>query len=132
MFSLMAKMPKQAASSKMDTMGNVNFEINNFKQEGDKSLYQAWERSIDSNSNTDRLAAIVSKLDNLGRDMKKLKENVHAIQVGCQICEGPHPNKEFPLNEEVKGVEEVKYGKFGRLAPFNGSNGAKFCVGPPG
>ncbi|GKE59097.1 hypothetical protein Tco_1498282, partial [Tanacetum coccineum] len=87
--------------------------------------------SSSNNSNVDGLAAIVSKLDNLGRDMKKLKENVHAIQVGCQICKGPHLNKECPLNEEVKQLEEVKYGKFRRSAPFNGSNGAKFCVGAP-
>ncbi|GKC58369.1 hypothetical protein Tco_1085967, partial [Tanacetum coccineum] len=40
-------------------------------------------KNISSNSNTDGLTAIVSKLDNLGRNMKKLKENVHAIQVGC-------------------------------------------------
>ncbi|GKF12683.1 hypothetical protein Tco_0050609 [Tanacetum coccineum] len=71
-------------------------------------------RNISSSSNTDGLAAIVSKLDNLGRDMKKLKENVHAIQVGCQICEGPHLDKECPLNEEVKQVKEVNYGKFRR------------------
>ncbi|GKB78292.1 putative reverse transcriptase domain-containing protein, partial [Tanacetum coccineum] len=79
-------------------------DIYNFMQEIDESLYQAWERfnallSLSSRSNTDGLAAIVSKLDNLGRDMKKLKENVHAIQVGCQICEGPHLDKECPLNE---------------------------------
>nr|GEU29057.1 hypothetical protein [Tanacetum cinerariifolium] len=89
-------------------------------------------RNISSNSNTDELAAIVSKLDNLGRDMKKLKENVHAIQVGCQICEGPNLDKECPLNEEVKQLEEVKYGELGRSTPFNGSNEAKFCVGPLG
>ncbi|GJV23239.1 hypothetical protein Tco_1375934 [Tanacetum coccineum] len=93
-------------------------DIHNFKQESDESLYQAWERW--------------TKLDNLGRDMKKLKENVYAIQVGCQICEGPHLDKECPLNEEVKQVEEVKYGEFGRPTPFNGSNRAKFHVGPPG
>ncbi|GJX22949.1 putative reverse transcriptase domain-containing protein [Tanacetum coccineum] len=63
--------------------------------------------------------------------MKKLKENVHAIQVGCQICKGPHLDKECPLNEEVKGVEDVKYGEFRRPAPFNESNGAMFRVGPP-
>ncbi|GJU33133.1 hypothetical protein Tco_1176722 [Tanacetum coccineum] len=63
---------------------------------------------IQSNSNTDGLAAFVSKLDNLGRDMKKLKENILAIQVGCQICEGPHLDKECPLKEDVKHVEEVK------------------------
>ncbi|GKE66130.1 hypothetical protein Tco_1520291, partial [Tanacetum coccineum] len=124
-------------------------DIHNFKQEGDESLYQAWERyndllymchthdinshqkvnifykglstvnhqlldsqgpipgmtlaqalttiqimadhsqiwhngttsrKIGSSSSNDGLAALVNKLDNLGRDMKKLKESVHAIQ----------------------------------------------------
>ncbi|GJS48961.1 hypothetical protein Tco_0599082 [Tanacetum coccineum] len=151
-------------------------DIHNFKQEGDESLYQAWERyndmlykcpthdinnhqkvnifykglstmnrqlldsqgpilgmtpaqalttiqtmadhsqkwhdgttsrNIGSSSSKDGLAALVNKLDNLGRDMKKLKESVHAIQVGCQICEGPHLDKDCPLNEEVKQVEEI-------------------------
>ncbi|GKD74472.1 zinc knuckle CX2CX4HX4C containing protein [Tanacetum coccineum] len=102
-------------------------DIHNFKQEGDESLYQAWERS----SSKDGLAALVNKLDNLGRDMKKLKESVHAIQVGCQICEGPHLDKDCPLNEEVKQVKEVRYGEFRRTSPFNGNNGGKFHVGPP-
>ncbi|GJX46567.1 hypothetical protein Tco_0271757 [Tanacetum coccineum] len=123
-------------------------DIHNFKQEGDESLYQAWERyndllykcpthdinshqkvnifymglstmnrqlldsqgpipkmrpaealtaiqtmadhsqkwhdgttskNIESSSSKDGLVALVNKLDNLGRDMKKLKESVHAI-----------------------------------------------------
>ncbi|GJV62590.1 zinc knuckle CX2CX4HX4C containing protein [Tanacetum coccineum] len=87
-------------------------------------------RNIDSSSNTEGIVAIVSKLDNLGRDMKKLKENVHASQVGCQLCGGAHLDKECPLNEGVKSVEEVKYSEFRRSSPF--SNGAKYCVGPPG
>nr|GFB11976.1 hypothetical protein [Tanacetum cinerariifolium] len=107
-------------------------DIHNYKQKSDESLYQAKERNISSNSNADGLAVIVSKLDNLGRDMKKLKENVHAIKVGCQICEGTHIDKEYPLNKDVKQVEEVKYGEFRRPAPFNRINGAKFHVGPPG
>ncbi|GKA94824.1 hypothetical protein Tco_0816862 [Tanacetum coccineum] len=151
-------------------------DIHNFKQEGDESLYQAWERyndllykcpthdinshqkvnifykglstmnhqlldsqgpipqmrpaealtaiqtivdhsqkwhdsttsrNIKSSSSNDGLAALVKKLDNLGRDLKKLMESVHTIQVGCQICEGLHLDKDFPLNEEVKQVEEV-------------------------
>ncbi|GJR22111.1 hypothetical protein Tco_0970638 [Tanacetum coccineum] len=166
-------------------------DIHNFKQEGDESLYQAWERyndllykcpthdinsnqkvnifykglstmnrqlldsqgpiigmrpaqaltaiqtmadhsqkwhdgttsrSIRSSSSNDGLAALVNKLDNLGRDMKKLKESVHAIQVGCQICEGPHLDKDCLLNEEVKQVEEVRYGELGRTTPFNRNN----------
>ncbi|GJZ62660.1 reverse transcriptase domain-containing protein [Tanacetum coccineum] len=62
--------------------------------------------NIDSSSNSKGITAIVNKLDSLGRDMKKLKENVHAIQVGCQTCRGTHLDKECPLNEEVKSVEE--------------------------
>ncbi|GJU69422.1 putative reverse transcriptase domain-containing protein [Tanacetum coccineum] len=36
--------------------------------------------SIRSSSSNDGLAALVNKLDNLGRDIKKLKESVHVIQ----------------------------------------------------
>ncbi|GKC08823.1 cysteine-rich receptor-like protein kinase [Tanacetum coccineum] len=82
-------------------------------------------RIIGSSSSNNRLAALVNKLDNLGRDMKKLKESVHAIQVGCQICEGPHLDKDCPLNEEVKQVEEVRYGEFGRTTLFNRINGER-------
>ncbi|GJV31812.1 reverse transcriptase domain-containing protein [Tanacetum coccineum] len=89
-------------------------------------------RNIGSSSSKDGLDALVNKLDNLGRDIKKLKESVHAIQVRCQICEGPHLDKDCPLNEEVKQVEEVRYGEFGRTTPFNGNNRGKFRVGPPG
>ncbi|GKC63473.1 hypothetical protein Tco_1096071, partial [Tanacetum coccineum] len=89
-------------------------------------------RNFKSGSSKDELAALVNKLDNLGRDIKKLKESVHTIQIGCQICEGPYLDKDCPLNEEVKQVEVVRYGEFRQTTPFNGSNGGKFCVGPPG
>ncbi|GJT41845.1 hypothetical protein Tco_0941710 [Tanacetum coccineum] len=69
------------------------------------------QRSLSSRSNTDGLAAIVSKLDNLGRDMKKLKENVHAIQVGCQICEGPHFDKECPPGYYTRTDNRPPYGE---------------------
>ncbi|GJX93324.1 hypothetical protein Tco_0347910 [Tanacetum coccineum] len=106
-------------------------EIRNIKQEGVETLYQAWEcRKIESSSNSEGITAIVSKLDNLGQDMKNLKENVYAIQVGCQNYEGAHLDKDCLLNEEVKSVEEAKYGEFGRSLPF--SNGAKYRVSPPG
>ncbi|GJV85169.1 hypothetical protein Tco_1525067 [Tanacetum coccineum] len=80
-------------------------------------------RNIESSSSKDGLVALVNKLDNLRQDMKKLKESVHVIQVRCQICEGPHLNKDCPLNEEVKQVKEVIYGELGRTTPFNMSNG---------
>ncbi|GJV75470.1 hypothetical protein Tco_1507054 [Tanacetum coccineum] len=59
------------------------------------------------------IAAITNKLDSLRRDMKKLKENVHAIQVGCENYGGAHLNKECPLHEEVKGrIAETKKGEY--------------------
>nr|GEY28524.1 hypothetical protein [Tanacetum cinerariifolium] len=57
-------------------------------------------RNISSNSNNDELAATVR----------------------------PHLNKECPINEEVKQLEDVKYGEFGRSVPFNESIEAKFRV----
>nr|GEY02586.1 hypothetical protein [Tanacetum cinerariifolium] len=61
-------------------------------------------RNIESSSNFEGIAAIVSILQNLGQNMKKLNENVHAIQVGCQTCEGAQLDKDCPLNMEVKGI----------------------------
>ncbi|GKF80041.1 hypothetical protein Tco_0235609, partial [Tanacetum coccineum] len=83
-------------------------------------------RNIESSSNSKGIAAIVNKLENLGRDMKKLKENIHAIQVGCQICGGAHLDKDFSLNEEVKSVEEVKYKEFSRPFPNNNRDDGRF------
>ncbi|GKG49600.1 hypothetical protein Tco_0518374, partial [Tanacetum coccineum] len=64
--------------------------------------------------------------------MKKMKENMHAIQVGYEKCGGAHLNKECSLHEEVKSVEEVKYGEFWRPFPNKGGNGGRYRVGPPG
>ncbi|GJS02068.1 hypothetical protein Tco_0318576 [Tanacetum coccineum] len=35
---------------------------------------------------------------------------------------GPHLDKDCPLNDEVKQIEDVRYKKFGRTTPFNGNN----------
>ncbi|GJT63637.1 hypothetical protein Tco_1015117 [Tanacetum coccineum] len=48
-----------------------------------------------SNGSSDGIAAIANILDSLERDMKKLKENVHVIQVGCETCGGAHLDKEY-------------------------------------
>nr|GEV63331.1 hypothetical protein [Tanacetum cinerariifolium] len=40
---------------------------------------------LGKSNNSEGMAAIVSKVDNLGRDMKKLKENVHAIQLTKEV-----------------------------------------------
>ncbi|GJT87444.1 reverse transcriptase domain-containing protein [Tanacetum coccineum] len=46
------------------------------------------------------------------------------LMISIAIRRGAHLDKDCPLNEEVKSVEEAKYGEFGRPSPF--SNGAKY------
>ncbi|GJU49206.1 hypothetical protein Tco_1218761 [Tanacetum coccineum] len=156
-------------------------EINNFQQEPDKNLYQAWERfkeplmkcpqhylieiqevvlfyngldvptrqifdsrgAIPSKTAADAKVAIQemaeysqkwhnktsrtrsteasdgaiqAQLNNLGREIKKVNENVYAAQVGCEQCKGPHYTKDFPLKEDRKTLEEAYYTQFD--APF--------------
>ncbi|GJV02191.1 hypothetical protein Tco_1335760 [Tanacetum coccineum] len=102
--------------------GNVNFDIKRVTHDAVMlhvfpiTLIRAAKRSTSrrvSNDSSVGIATIINKLDSLGRDIKKLKENVHAIQVGCENCGGAHLNKEYPLNEEVKSVKKVKSGEFG-------------------
>jgi len=80
--------------------------------------------------NLDGIAAITSKTENLGRDMLKLRECVHAIQVGCESCRGGHLTKNCPLIDKDIKMEEVKYGE---NQPFQGNNrnGNGYRGGPP-
>ncbi|GJY53043.1 hypothetical protein Tco_0444707 [Tanacetum coccineum] len=94
-------------------------EINNFLQEPDKTLYQAWESFkelllkrpehylTEMQETSDGLAAIQAKLNNLGREIKKVNEKVYAAQVGYEQCKGPHQTKDCPLKEEGKTLEEA-------------------------
>ncbi|GJZ51009.1 putative transposase, mutator type, MULE transposase domain protein [Tanacetum coccineum] len=122
-------------------------EINNFQQELDENLYQAWERfkelmmkcpqhylteiqevvlfcnglDVSTRQNLDSrdgLAAIQAQLNNLGREIKKVNEKVYAAQVGCEQCKGPHYTKDYPLKEVGKTLEEAYYTQFG--ATFQG------------
>ncbi|GJR57608.1 hypothetical protein Tco_1499770 [Tanacetum coccineum] len=86
-------------------------------------------RNIESSSNSKGITAIVNKLENLSRDIKKLKENVHAIQIECQIYGGTYLDKDCPLKKEVNSVEEVKYEEFGRPFPNNNRNDGRFNKG---
>ncbi|GJT01286.1 putative reverse transcriptase domain-containing protein [Tanacetum coccineum] len=99
-------------------------EINNFQQEPNENLYQAWERFKEllmktrSTETSDGLAAIQAQLNNLGREIKKVNEKVYAAQVGCKQCKGPHYIKDCPLKKEGKILKEAYYTQFG--APFHG------------
>ncbi|GJW12061.1 hypothetical protein Tco_1577888 [Tanacetum coccineum] len=149
-------------------------EINNFQQEPDETLYQAWERIkellmrcprhyltdmqevvlfykgfevptrpiLDSKGaiptmiavNTRiaiqeiLLAAIQAQLNNLGREIKKVNENLYAAQVGYELCKGPHYTKDCPLKEERKTLEEAYYIQFGMPFP----QGEQYRAAAPG
>ncbi|GKE45879.1 reverse transcriptase domain-containing protein [Tanacetum coccineum] len=73
---------------------------------------QKWQNGISRTKSTetsDGLAAIQAQLNNLGREIKKVNENVYAAQVGCKQCKGPHYIKDCPLKEEGKILEEAYY-----------------------
>ncbi|GKE20629.1 uncharacterized mitochondrial protein-like protein, partial [Tanacetum coccineum] len=88
-------------------------EINNFQQEPDANLYQAWEQFKEL-----LMKSIQAQLNNLRREIKKVNKKVYAAQVGCEQCKGPHYTKDCPLKEEGKTLEEAYYTQFG--APFQG------------
>ncbi|GJQ91029.1 hypothetical protein Tco_0002168 [Tanacetum coccineum] len=75
-------------------------EINNFQQEPDETLYQAWERFKELL-------------------MKFPQHYLTEIQeVGCEQCKGPHYTKDCPQKEEGNALEEAYYTQFG--GPFQG------------
>ncbi|GJR18460.1 hypothetical protein Tco_0966987 [Tanacetum coccineum] len=74
-------------------------------------------RSRSSNT-SDGLAVIQAELNNLGREIKKVNERVYAAQVWCELCNGLHYSKDFPLKEEGKTLEEAYYTKF--IDPLHG------------
>nr|GEU29924.1 reverse transcriptase domain-containing protein [Tanacetum cinerariifolium] len=118
-------------------------EINNFQQEPDKTLYQAYDQfkellmkcphhyltemqevilfynglDVPTRQILDS-KAIQAQPNNLESKIKKVNEKVYAAQVRCGQCKGPHYTKGCPFKEECKTLEEAYYTKFGR--PFQG------------
>nr|GEU45721.1 hypothetical protein [Tanacetum cinerariifolium] len=99
-----------------------------FAQEGLHSKHDGSTSQMVSNDSSNRYAAITNKLDSLERDIKKIKENVHAIQVGYKNCGGAHLNKEHLLHEEFKNIKEVKYEEFVRPFLNNRGNMGRYRV----
>ncbi|GJV71440.1 hypothetical protein Tco_1491435 [Tanacetum coccineum] len=114
-------------------------DIHNFKQEGDESLYQAWERyndmlykcpTHDINNHQKTMADHSQKWPDgtTSRSIRSSSSNDGlAALAGCQICEGPHIDKDCPLNEEVKQVEVTADQETSGL---NKLHGVSFISGP--
>ncbi|GKA37492.1 hypothetical protein Tco_0724057 [Tanacetum coccineum] len=73
---------------------------------------------LDSGGAIPSKTAADAKLNNLGREIKKVNKKVYAAQVGCEQYKGPRYTKDCPLKEEGKTLEEAYYTQFG--APFQG------------
>ncbi|GJS38341.1 hypothetical protein Tco_0563384 [Tanacetum coccineum] len=109
-------------------------EINNFQQEPDETLFQAWERlkellmKCPQHYLTEMQEVILfynglevptrhildsrgiqAQLNNLGREIKKVNEKVYAAQVGCEQCKGPYYTKDCLIKEEGIALEEAYY-----------------------
>ncbi|GJZ88362.1 hypothetical protein Tco_0660144 [Tanacetum coccineum] len=117
-------------------------EINNFQQEPDETLYQAWERFKE---------LLLRCPQHYLRDMKEVilffkGLDVHTRQILdsngaiptmkaaddkkaiCESCGGPYYIKDYPLKEEGKTFEEAYYTQFG--VPF--PQGGRYRAAAPG
>ncbi|GKC18466.1 hypothetical protein Tco_1020616, partial [Tanacetum coccineum] len=98
-------------------------EINNFQQELDETLYQAWEKfkelliKCPQHYLTEMQEVILfyNGLEVLTRQILDSKGAIPSILLSSKR---PHYTKYFPLNEEGKTLEEAYYTQFG--GPFQG------------
>ncbi|GJR85838.1 mitochondrial proton/calcium exchanger protein-like protein isoform X1 [Tanacetum coccineum] len=87
-------------------------EINNFQQELDETLYQAWERFKE---------LLMKCPQHYLAEMQEVILFYNGLDVPTrQILDsrGPHYTKDYPLKEEGKTLEETYYTQFG--GPFQG------------
>ncbi|KAJ9556612.1 hypothetical protein OSB04_011226 [Centaurea solstitialis] len=79
---------------------------------------------------SDELAAMKNQQVKFERKIEKLIKSVHALQVGCEECNGPHLTKDCP-NRPMMTPEEVNYLNRG---DYQGrwSNNRNFIPRPPG
>nr|GEX27515.1 hypothetical protein [Tanacetum cinerariifolium] len=122
-------------------------EINNFQQEPDETLYQAWEGFKELLMKCPQhylmemqeVILFYNGLEVLTRQIldskgaiptKTVADAKVAVEemVGCELCKGPHYTKDCPLKEEVKTLEEAYYIQF--FVPFQ--QGRQYRATAPG
>nr|GEV75668.1 hypothetical protein [Tanacetum cinerariifolium] len=63
-------------------------------------------------NNYEGLDAKTAQLSSLGREIKKLSEQVHSMCVSFKLCNGSNLSKHCPNKEQVKEDEDIFYGEF--------------------
>ncbi|GJS08588.1 hypothetical protein Tco_0365384 [Tanacetum coccineum] len=93
--------------------------VNLFSISGEQSTLRIYLRKPSSNSFVHPPRPPNSLRRFITSSKKAMKRCTKLGKVGCVLYGGTHLDKECPLNEEVKGIKEVKYGEFGRSFPNN-------------
>ncbi|GKC93246.1 putative reverse transcriptase domain-containing protein [Tanacetum coccineum] len=115
--------------------------INNFQQEPDETLYQAWERFKEllmkfPQHYLTEMQEVILFYNGLEVPTRQILDSKGAIptktaadvNVGCEQCKGPHYTKYCPLKEEGKTLKEAYYTQFG--VPFQ--KGGQYRATAPG
>ncbi|GJR58334.1 zinc finger, CCHC-type containing protein [Tanacetum coccineum] len=105
--------------------GNVNFKIKS------QFMHKLREDTFSRNKDEDAHDHIDRIRKKVGGQSQPQETSILRNRLK-KVYQGPHLDKDYPFNEEVKQVKEVRYGEFRRTTPFNGNNGGKFHVGLPG
>ncbi|GJY51840.1 hypothetical protein Tco_0442687 [Tanacetum coccineum] len=79
-----------------------------------------------------RSAQALTAIQTMADHSKKWHDGTTSGNIGSSSSNNRLAALDYPLKEEVKQVEEIRYGEFRRTTPFNGNNRGKFRVGPPG
>ncbi|GJT30799.1 hypothetical protein Tco_0911074 [Tanacetum coccineum] len=123
---------------KPEIEGNVNFKIKSHFMRELREVTFSRNKNDDAYEHVERILDIVSLFNIPGVTHDAVMLRVFPIiltgaaKVGCEYYGEAHLNKDCPIHEEVKSIEEVKYGEFRRPFSNNNDNGARYRVGPSG
>ncbi|XP_071719138.1 uncharacterized protein [Rutidosis leptorrhynchoides] len=77
---------------------------------------------VASTETSDELASVKAQLVNFKRQMDSMTKEMHAIKIGCELCQGPHLRKDCDqasMEEHANYLDYVKKGDFA-LSEFPG------------
>lgn len=57
----------------------------------------------------DGIASIIAKLDTMDKRISTMGQSIHALQVGCDNCSGPHLTKDCDLMKNVYKKARICY-----------------------
>ena len=71
---------------------------------------------------SEEVAALRANQKELEKKIEALTSSIHSMQVGCDVCKGPHLTKDCIQNQPMMTPEEVSYMQQGFGGNFQGGN----------